>query len=148
MPLGKFYGNELKYWLCITNRENWEIVKKRKIWGVPRRRRATIENAEPADFLVFYIMHKKIGGIFEVVSKAFKSEKEVFKPIKGEIFPYRVKIKAVVIPRKPINFRGLIPKLTFIKNKKMWTGYLRAAMRTIPKSDFRTIETAISFILD
>ena len=26
----------VNYWLCVTNEENWRVVKERKIWGVPR----------------------------------------------------------------------------------------------------------------
>lgn len=27
----------MAYWIASGNRENWEVVKKNNIWGVPRR---------------------------------------------------------------------------------------------------------------
>lgn len=32
----------MTHWLCITNRDNWEVVKKRNVWGVARRHKNTI----------------------------------------------------------------------------------------------------------
>jgi len=33
---------DMTYWLCITNREDWEIIKKNNIWGVPEKRHKNI----------------------------------------------------------------------------------------------------------
>jgi len=54
------FGNQLlflvismTYWLCITTRDNWEIIKEKNIWGVPRRHQNTIKKVSPGDKLVF-----------------------------------------------------------------------------------------------
>jgi predicted RNA-binding protein len=88
-------------------------------------------------------MPGQIRGIFKAASKPFESEEEVFKPVEGEIFPYRVRLKAVLVPKDPTDFRSLIPKLTFIKKKRMWGFFVRTAMREIPEGDYRTIESAL-----
>jgi len=49
----------MKYTLCVTNEENWEVIKKRKVWGVPRRSREFVERVKPGDLLVFYVSPKK-----------------------------------------------------------------------------------------
>jgi len=33
---------DMTYWLCITNREDWEIIKKNNIWGVTEKRHKNI----------------------------------------------------------------------------------------------------------
>jgi len=141
----------VKYWLCVTNEENWKVVKERKIWGISNRYRRLLENVKPGDTLVFYVKPFWLAGIFKVISEPFKSDETIFSSIgftKGEMFPWRVKIEPLIVAEEPIAFREqvfkkLIPKLKFIKNKKMWTGHLRRAMRTIPKEDYNLIFNAI-----
>jgi len=134
--------NMVNYWLCVTNRENWEVVQKRRIWGVPERSSRQIERVKVGDYLVFYMMPKKIAGIMEATSEAFRSDNKIFNwkgPSGDETFQHRIKLKPVTVPKQPLDFEGLIPKLNFISNKDFWTGHLRRAMRTIPKEDYETI---------
>lgn len=112
------------------------------MWGVSERNRRSIERVKPEDLLVFYVMPKKISGIFKATSEPFESREKVFGWAefgKEELFPYRVKLEPVIVPEKPLSFNQLLPKLNFITNKKMWSGYLRRAMRTIPEEDYETI---------
>jgi predicted RNA-binding protein len=54
----------VNYWLCVTNEDNWKVVRARKVWGVPERRgKRQIEGVRPGDYLVFYVIPKKIGGM-------------------------------------------------------------------------------------
>jgi predicted RNA-binding protein len=133
----------MKYWLCVANEENWKIVKKLKIWGVPKQRKSLINKVEPEDRLIIYIKTNKIGGIFKADSKPFESEELIFKPIEEEIFPCRIKIKALLVPKDPIDFRKIISKLAFIKHKRIWGAYIRGAMRTIPEGDYKMIESTL-----
>jgi predicted RNA-binding protein len=105
-----------------------------------------LENVKPKDMMVSYVRPLRIRGIFKAVSKPFTSDEEIFNAAgfaEGELFPNRIKLEPVSMPEEPIEFKNLIPKLKFITNKKMWTGHLRRAMRTIPKEDFESIENAI-----
>jgi len=141
------------YWLCITTWENWKVIKKKNIWGVPDRHKNTITKVKPGDKLVIYVKQErykdkviepKIVAVYEVVSEPFKDSTRIFSS-KGmrsssEIFPWRVKIKPIKVFDKPIEFKSLIPKLKFIMNKKKWTGHLMGkAMREIPREDFNLI---------
>ena len=135
-----------KYWICVTNEENWEVVKKRRVWGVPERRKRQIERVKAGDYLVFYVMPKRIGGVFKAVSKPFQSDDRLFswgEFGRDEVFPYRVELEPTILPRKLLQFGELISKLKFITNKKMWSGHLRTAMRTIPTEDYETIVSAL-----
>jgi len=137
----------VNYWLCVTNEENWKVVKERKVWGVPKRDRHQIERVKLGDFLVFYVMPQRVMGAFKAVSEPFESSERIFswgEFGREESFPHRVKLEPVIIPEEPLQFKELIPKLKFITNKKMWSGHLRRAMRTIPKEDYDLIFSAIS----
>lgn len=143
----------MTYWLCITNRENWEVVKEKNVWGVPRRHRNTIAKVNPGDKLVFYvkqerknkeILEPKIVGIFEVVSEPYTDSSRIFKspPHLNETYPLRVKIRPVKLGE--VEFKPLVPKLKFITNKKRWSGHLMGkAMREIPEEDYKLIESLL-----
>ena len=137
----------MKYWLCVTNDENWGIIKQKKVWGVPRRSRGFIERVKTGDLLVFYVSPKKIAGIFKAISEPFQDDEKIFSYEgfgREEIFPYRVRLEPVLIAQEPLQFDSLIPKLRFIVNKKRWTGYLRRAMIDIPKEDYDLIFRVLS----
>jgi len=134
------------YWICVTNEENWNVVKKRNVWGVPERDRRRIEEVRLGDYLVFYLMPRRVAGVFRAASEAFESREPIFswgEFGRHEVFPYRVKLEPMIIPEEPLQFRELIPKLRFITNKKMWTGHLRRAMRIIPKEDYEVIVSSL-----
>lgn len=141
----------MAYWLCVTSEDNWNVIKDRLVWGVSEKFRKTIRRVKPGDKFVFYVVQTKKGneiipsrvvGVFEAVSEAYKESSKVFKSriVGGKaIYPYRVKLKPIKIFDKPIEFKQLIPKLSFIMNKDKWTGYVRLPMREIPEEDFQLI---------
>ena len=143
----------MAYWLCITNEANWKVIREKNVWGVPKSHKNTIAKVKPGDKLVIYLKQEKVGdevkpsrivGIYEVVSMPFKDSTRIFssKGVKssGEMFPWRVKIKPVKIFDKPIEFKHLIPKLKFIRNKSRWGLYFRGkAMKNISEEDFKLI---------
>ncbi|UUX92981.1 EVE domain-containing protein [Methanoplanus endosymbiosus] len=144
-------------WIASTNRENWEVIEKKNLWGVPKRNKNSIGRSNPGDKILIFVRQEKtdvkdeiipsaITGAFEIVSEPFEDESPVFKKpptMPGEeFFPYRVKLKPVEIFDEPLDFKSLIPELEFITNKKQWTGHLRTAMRTIPDADYEYIMKA------
>ena len=136
----------VKYWLCVVNEANWRIVKERLLWGVSERYKRKMNEVSEGDLLVFYVKPKRIGGIFKVISKPFVDKKVVFSSEgfrTGEVFPYRVRLKSLLIPPEPLPFEPLIPRLSFIKNKARWTGYIRGAMREIPEGDYELIRAEL-----
>ena len=142
----------MSYWLCITTEENWKVIKERNVWGVPERHKNTIAKVKPGDKLLIYIKQERdkdkvieprIVAVYEAISEVFKDNKRIFKspPDMGnEVFPLRIKLKPVKIFSTPVDFKSLIPKLKFIKNKQKWTGHLMGkAMREIPEEDYNLI---------
>lgn len=142
----------MAYWLCITNEDNWKVIKQKNIWGVPERHKNTIAKVKPGDKLLIYLKQERdkdivkeprIVAVYEATSEVFKDPSRIFKTPKGvgnETFPLRIKLRPVKIFDKPVEFKPLIPKLRFITNKKKWSGHLMGkAMREIPEEDYRLI---------
>lgn len=136
----------MTYWLCVTNAENWEIIKKENLWGIPEKRK--MPDVKPGDKLVFYVKQKgpkdypKIMGIFEVVSEPFDDKTSVFKaPSKSkEVYPHRVKIRSVEIFDPPKNFKEYVKDLSFIKSKQYWSlSLLGKAMIKLSNKDFEIL---------
>lgn len=139
----------MRYWICVTTQDNWEIIKRKNVWGVTERAKNILSRVSVGDRLIFYVIQtrkdgevipSRLVGIFEVASKPYYDDKHVFKTYKGNIFPHRIKIKPVKIFSKPIIFKDLVEKLSFIKNKRFWTVYFRRAMFEIPANDYGIIE--------
>jgi len=134
------------YWLCTTSRENWEVVKDRKIWGVPSKHFNKISKVKKGDFIVLFKKRdgetpSQIVGVFRAASDPFYDEKRIFK---DEVYPHRVKLEPHVIPGQPLDFKPLVPKLNFIRNKKKWSVHLMGkVMIELPKEDFETIVDAL-----
>ena len=141
-----------KYWLCITNEENWRVIKNKRIWGVPKRHENTIKRVKKGDKCLIYLIQEKIGeeikesrvtGAYEVTKEVFRDSTRIFKSppkLGNETFPFRIKLKEIKVFDEPVYFKPLIPKLKFIKNKSKWAGHLMGkAMREIPEEDFLLI---------
>lgn len=139
-------------WIASTNRDNWGIIQKKNLWGVPKRNKNSIERSKTGDKILIFVRQEKVGdtilpsaitAAYEISSKPFEDEAQVFKKpptMPGEeVFPYRINLKPVKIFKEELDFKTLIPNLEFITNKKQWTGHLRTAMRTIPEEDYEYI---------
>jgi predicted RNA-binding protein len=144
----------IQRWLCISTRANDEVTRKRNIWGVAKRYINTIARVKKGDTLLMYTMQETVDrelipsavtSIYEGVSEVYEDESPVFVTPKGlgnEVFPLRINLKPMKIFAKPIEFKPLVQELSFIKNKTMWSGSLRTAMRVIPEEDYQKIMKA------
>ena len=141
----------MTHWIASSNRENAKILDTKRVWGVPRRNRTLMHRVKPGDTILMYVRQEKeddtilssaITGAYEVVSEPYEDHSRLFTtpPHMGdEVFPFRMKVRPVAVFAEPLEFKPLIPDLTFITNKKMWSGHLRQAMREIPEEDYRLI---------
>ncbi len=138
-------------WLCISTRANDEVTQKKHVWGVAKRFANTIGRVKKGDTLLMYarqeiIDHKAIPsaitGLYETVSDVYEDDSPLFvtpKALGNEVFSLRVKVKPVKMFAEPIPFKPLVPEMSFIKNKTMWSGSIRTAMRVVPEEDYQKI---------
>lgn len=135
-------------WLCILNRENFEIIKENFVWGVSERHKNVLNKAKSGDLCAFYLINEgigkepSIGGIFEVTSETYIDFSNIFpsKRTSIEVYPYRLKLKPIHIFKKELRFRPLISTLSFIINKNNYAGHLQGkAMINISSDDMKII---------
>mgnify|MGYP000847076930 FL=1 len=129
----------MTHWIASSNRDNQKILDTKHIWGVPRRNKTLMHRVKPGDTILVYVRQEKEGntilpsaitGAYEVVAEPYEDHSRLFvtPPQMGdEVFA------------EPLEFKPLIPDLTFITNKTMWSGHLRQAMREIPAEDYHLI---------
>jgi predicted RNA-binding protein len=55
----------LNYWICITNKDNWNIIANECIWGVKYNQKRNLERIEIGDKIIFYVKGGIVKGIFE-----------------------------------------------------------------------------------
>ena len=131
-----------QYWICVSNRTNFEIAKKKRIWGASERHKIQWYKMKIGDLLIFYIIKERvIDGLFKVAGDPYNDTRRVFKD--GN-YPLRVKIEPIYIPDNPVSFgKELRNQVEFIKNKQMWSGYLRRAVMRISETDFNTLTDSL-----
>jgi predicted RNA-binding protein len=93
-------------WIASGNRQNWEVVKRDNIWGVPKRGKGLHSRVKAGDTILMYarsethtkeVLPSVILGEFKVI-ELFEDNKPLFTapPQMGdEIFPYRFRLKPV-----------------------------------------------------
>lgn len=138
-------------WLCMADRANAAVAKDRLVWGVPARYRNSMAKVHTGDTFLIYARQDHAGGevrpsavmgAYEVVSSPFEDDAPIFTAppfLPGEVFPIRVKLRSLPDIAEPVEFKPLVPTLSFIKNKVMWSGSIRGAMRVIPEEDYQRI---------
>jgi len=138
-------------WLCISTRSNDEVTRTQNIWGVATRYAGIVARIKKGDTLLMYTMQEivervvipsSITSIYEASSEVYEDKSPLFvtpKALGNEVFPLRIKLKPVKVFAEPIQFKPLVPEMSFIKNKVMWSGSIRTAMRVIPEEDYQRI---------
>lgn len=141
-----------RYFIVSISESNWLVVKRENIYGVPETaRKAPRELVKPDDYLIFYVSKKaseklggKIVGVYRVVSDWFEGRELLWPDEVGQgrlIYKWRVKIEPVKLGT--VEFREIVPRLSFIKNKQRWSAYLVGtpgnAGKPIPAEDAELI---------
>ena len=140
----------MAHWIFVTGEENWPTIRDMGVYGIKEKWRGLIQRVKPGDKVAIYLKARskdgeripaQIVGLFEVTSEPFESRERIFR---GAVYPLRVKLRPIIILPAPIEFKSLVPKLNFIKNKQKFSGYFRRGIVMIPEEDFEIIERVIS----
>lgn len=141
-------------WLCISTRANADVTREKHIWGVAKRFTNTIAKVKNGDGMLMYttqeivdreVIPSALTGVYKAVSEVYEDESPLFVTpgaTTNERFPLRIKMDPVKVFLKPVPFKPLVPELSFIKNKVMWSGSIRTPMSVIPEEDYRKIYTS------
>jgi predicted RNA-binding protein len=107
----------MQYWLWSATKENWEILKSKRVWATYNRNVTTQINK--GDILIFYVkgtLHFK--GIFRMASDWYETKELTWSDeIKEEKKKYPYQIDLELIQLGEANYKDLVPRLKFVKKK-------------------------------
>ncbi|PKL63027.1 MAG: EVE domain-containing protein, partial [Methanomicrobiales archaeon HGW-Methanomicrobiales-2] len=49
----------MTHWIASSNRDNWKILEKKHIWGVPKRNKTLMQRVKPGDTILVYVRQEK-----------------------------------------------------------------------------------------
>jgi len=127
-----------KYWIGIIDEENFNILLDNNLFGLKLDFQKKIRNLNKKDLIIFYILGKKIAGIFEITSEPYETNREIFNK---KLYPIRFNLKKLGNINKKEFPNFLISNLSFIKNKSNWGGHFQGkAIIEINERDFNKIK--------
>jgi predicted RNA-binding protein len=142
----------MSYWIYVTNSDNWAVTKKTNILAASARYKNALSKVKKGDKCLVYVkseiiarekIEPKIVAQYEIASTVFEDNKKIFVApplLPHETFDFRIRLKPLGVFSTPVEFKPLIQRLSFISNKKHWTGSIRgSAIVKIPKSDYDLI---------
>ncbi len=142
--------HEVKYWIWSVSEENWEILKKEKIWGSKVRPEGLMEWVLPKDQIIFYVRgSKSFRGIFEIAGEWFDDSKNLRwfdeKEQREIIYQSAVPIRLIILGIAKIDD---LQELSIFANKdqnlrnlvlKGESGYPSNKRQPVPTMDFEII---------
>lgn len=84
----------MNVWLCPVKPKSWRIIKKEKVFGVPRHASKIIQDLGPGDSLIFHVL-KPINGIVavcQVTSEVYEDGQNIWGK---DRYPLRMKIEFI-----------------------------------------------------
>ncbi len=132
-----------KYWLMITNLENWEIVKGHSVYGFRKKDEKYLSFINIGDYVLMYVIPKKIGGIFKIYKTSKKATKNLNVDFKGGPYPIKIKLEKVFVPKDFLEMNeNIIKHISIFKNVKRWgTILMGRSLKEITKEDFIYIKS-------
>lgn len=138
----------MTYWLVPVQEDDWEIIKREKLFGY---KKPLSEYIHQGDRLIVYVSKYyarryggKIVGVIHVVSDWFESDKPIFMEEivrNKEVMKYRVKVEEVITG--VCDIKEVLPSLRFVEDKYQLAKYLRNTpanlQRPIPEDDAEKI---------
>lgn len=127
-----------RYWVGIINESNFETLLEKKIFGLKLNSQKKTKNLFDEDKIIFYIIGRKIAGTFEVKSKHYKVDRQVFK---DSFYPLIFDLDLLGKVNMKDFDNSLIERLSFIKNKKRWSGHFQGkSIIEISEIDFNKLK--------
>lgn len=109
------------YWLFVTNKFNLTIVLNKEIYGFNKRNIKFYDKIRNGDFIVLYLIPKRIVGFFEISNKKLDSNIS----FEDGVFPFQIKLSKIKILKEPhVLSKDIIKGISVFQNKKHWGGVL------------------------
>ncbi len=128
----------MRYWLFVTDGDNWKVIRDKEIYGFNDKTKKLLDKLNENDLVIIYIKGKLIGGCFQIIS--LKEESKI--KFNGGEYPYKIKLKKIIIPENPMDFtKNMICRISIFKDKKRWgTILMGRATKEITQNDYKFLE--------
>ena len=138
-------SNSSRYWLVITNDENWDLIQKNNIYAINSDNK--YKQLQEGDFVVIYLVPKQISGIYKI--KNLKSRKYI--KFTNKKYKYYFDMIPLIILNSPIliddkwSITRIIKHISIFKNAKRWGAVLMGkSILEITKEDFKIFKEALT----
>jgi predicted RNA-binding protein len=137
----------LTYWVFSVTPENWKIAREQKIWAVKTEN--LTRKVKKGDFIALYIVGtRSFCTIMQISGDWTRSSQIVWADeMEEKLVKYPYQAKARIVQEGLASVKDLLPKLTFIKNKRLWGPYFLGAPanfeRSIEEHDYDEIYEAL-----
>lgn len=132
----------VKYWLALTDDENWESVRKNNIYAVKSENQ--YNNLKQGDYLVIYLIPKRICAIYKI--KSMPSKKKV--KFNQKEFKYYFDLTQKLTLKEPLEInnwssgKNIPENLSIFKGTVRWgTVLMGRSIINITQSDYKYLET-------
>ena len=127
------------YYIFILSPKEWEKVKKEQVIGTDRK--DVYDKIRSSDKILIYVTEiSEINALFEVEYKLKANDIDT-----SINYPYLLKISLIKYFEKTPDFKKIVEKLDFIKNKEKWYSHL-AGVRGIKELSLRDYTAIIRFL--
>jgi len=134
----------MKYWLFLTNKENWELIKKFNIYAILKSNKNIANTISLGDKCILYVIPMQFGGAFKIISINLKNK--VSFP-NETMYDRQIRLSPELIPKNTLevtkyNKKKIIEHISIFKGKNRWgTVLMGRSIIQITKEDY-------NFILD
>lgn len=113
-----------RYWLTLTNQENWEIIKNHQIYAINSDNKFNL--LQEGDKLVMYLIPKQICGLFSI--SKLKTEMKV--RFKNKDYKHYFELEPLLKLNTPLlvcnkhSHGPIVEHVSIFKNAKRWGAVL------------------------
>lgn len=119
MGVGTVTSTPHKFWLALTDDDNWEIIKSNGIYAVKSVNQ--YNKLCKGDRLVIYLIPKRICALYEIESLSSSKNKK----FKSDDFKYYFDIKPILILDEPVKITNKLKSKKIVDNLSIFKGTIR-----------------------
>ena len=126
--------------LATVQPGNWDLLKQEKLsfTAFPESPKGWHEVLRSGNRILFYVT--RLGAVAGLASVTGKVRREPFST-GSTTYPLRVRLKPEIIldPTSAVKIKPLRERLSFIKNPKNWSNYVKFSLTPVSRQDFNLI---------
>jgi predicted RNA-binding protein len=142
-------NNQRSYWLTVWSLTTWREFLRAggDVYGLPPRYQKQAMKLKIGDQLICYMKGRsEFFAVLEVASLPWWDNKQIWSE---DIYPVRLRVRQVLVPRNGVTFLGLFKRLSLYSrlkdpsNPKCWGNHFHQSVRAWNEQDARVVLKAL-----